>query len=155
MATAKKTGTFLSWTIIVTLLVCAAVSSASAAETVARPSNPGGPGEAATMSGNPVAGAKIFATYCQACHGVSGKKGVVNPGSTDGRVPALNPIDATLRSRDPKIFALNLDLFIENGSMPEGSKPQLIMAAWGKDKEISQQQIADVIAYIIRLNLTK
>jgi len=133
MATAKKTGALLNWTVIATLLVCAASSSASAAETVARPSNPGGPGEAATMSGNPVAGARIFATYCQGCHGVSGKKGVVNPGSSDGRVPLLFPIDATMMSRDPKVFALNVDLFIENGSTPEGSKPLLLMASWGRD----------------------
>ncbi len=130
-------------------------ASTPAAEAIARPSNPGGPGEAVNLTGNPVAGAKVFATYCQSCHGAMGKRGIANPGSTDGRVPALNPIDATLRSRDPKTFALNLDLFIENGSMPDGSKPQLIMAAWGKDKEISQQQIADVIAYIFKLNLTK
>jgi hypothetical protein len=48
---------------------------------------------------------------CQKCHGEAGQSDVANPGSTDGTVPALNPIDATLGNKDPKVLANNLDLF--------------------------------------------
>ena len=119
---------------------------------VARPSNPGGPGPAATMSGDAQNGAQIFATNCMVCHGAQGKGGVNNPGSKDGTVPPLNPIDDTLKSADPKVFAYSIDLFIEHGSTPEGSSPTLKMLAWGDQKTLTPQQIADVIAYVISLN---
>jgi mono/diheme cytochrome c family protein len=121
----------------------------------ARPSNPGGPGPAATMTGDPKTGAALFATNCKACHGDQGKGGVSNPGSSDGTIPPLNPIDETLVSKDPKVFAYNLDLFIQHGSTPAGDKPTLKMAAWGDDGTLTQQQIADVIAYIMSLNPAK
>jgi mono/diheme cytochrome c family protein len=77
---------------------------------------------------------------------------LVNRGSTDGTVPALNPIDMTLENKDPKVFAYNLDLFIQHGSTPGGDKPALTMLAWGDQKKLTDQQIADVIAYVISLN---
>lgn len=84
--------------------------------------------------------------------GYQGKGGVKNPGSDDGTVPPLNPIDETLVSKDPKVFAYNIDLFIQNGSTPEGDNPKLKMTDWGKSGALTQQQIADVIAYIMSLN---
>jgi mono/diheme cytochrome c family protein len=78
--------------------------------------------------------------------------GVANPGSTDGTVPPLNPIDGTLIDPDPKVYATNLDLFLEHGSTPEGPSPKQTMPAWGDDKKLTAQQIADVIAYLISLN---
>ena len=77
---------------------------------------------------------------------------MVNPGSDDGTVPPLNPIDPTLVDPDYKTFAYNLDLFLQNGSTPEGPNAAFQMPAWGADDGLSQQQIADVIAYIISLN---
>ena len=137
-----------------TAAVAPTVAPAATAE-IARPSNPGGPGQAATMTGGPKAGALVFATNCKKCHGDAGKGGVSNPGSSDGTVPPLNPIDETLVSKDPKVFAYNIDLFIQHGSTPEGNNPTLKMAAWGDDGTLTQQQIADVIAYIISLNPAK
>ncbi len=119
---------------------------------VARPSNPGGPGPALDLVGDPTSGAKIFVDNCQKCHGEQGQGGVKNPGSDDGTVPALNPIDETLIDKDPKVYACDLDLFIEHGSTPQGSKPQQVMAAAGDTKQLTPQQIADVIAYVISLN---
>ena len=139
---------------VATVAAASTAASAPSAE-VARPSNPGGPGQAATMTGDPKAGALIFVTNCKVCHGDAGKGGVSNPGSTDGTVPPLNPIDETLVSKDPKVFAYNLDLFIQHGSTPEGDKPTLTMAAWGDDGKLTQQQIADVIAYVMSLNPAK
>jgi mono/diheme cytochrome c family protein len=119
---------------------------------IARPSNPGGPGPAVDLTGSIDNGKQIFADNCQICHGEEGKGGYPNPGTADGTVPALNPIDPTLVSSDYKTFAINLDLFIEHGSVPEGSEPVRSMPAWGARGALTPQQIADVIAYIISLN---
>jgi mono/diheme cytochrome c family protein len=121
-------------------------------EEVARPSNPGGPGPAIDLTGDATSGQQIFATNCQTCHNTEGKGGIPNPGSGDGTVPPLNPIDPTLKDPDPKTFATNLDLFIEHGSTPEGTNPTFTMPPWGDKKALNPQQIADVIAYLISLN---
>jgi len=94
----------------------------------------------------------VFVANCQKCHGANGQGGVVNLGSDDGTVPPLNPIDETLISADPRVYAYNLDLFIEHGSLPSGTNPQLVMSPLGDEGQISPQQIADVIAYVISLN---
>jgi len=124
----------------------------AAAEAVARPSNPGGPGPAVNLTGVADMGAKIFVVNCQICHGAEGKGGNPNPGSTDGTIPPLNPIDPTLISADPLTYATNLDLFIEHGSTPAGPNPTFSMVAWGDKKQLTPQQIADVIAYVMSLN---
>jgi mono/diheme cytochrome c family protein len=56
---------------------------------------------------------------------------------------------------DYKTYATNVDLFIQHGSTPAGSAPAKLMPAWGDQNTMTQQQIADVIAYIISLNPTK
>ncbi len=95
-------------------------TGASETAEVARPSNAGGPGEAIDLTGDPKAGEQVFADNCQKCHGEKGVGGVDNPGSDDGTIPPLNPIDETMVDKDPKVFATNIDLFIEHGSTPEG-----------------------------------
>ncbi len=127
-------------------------AKAAATTEVARPSNPGGPGPAIGLTGDPKAGEKVYVDSCQKCHGEKGVGEVENPGSDDGTIPPLNPIDETMVNKDPKVFATNIDLFIEHGSKPEGDKPKEVMAAWGDDKKLTPQQIADVIAYVISLN---
>ncbi len=123
-----------------------------ATEEVARPSNPGGPGPAASLTGDVSAGQQIFTANCGICHGTEGKGGNPNPGSTDGTIPPVNPIDPTLKSSDYATFAGNLDLFLEHGSTPEGTSPTFSMPAWGDKKLLTPQQIADAIAYVISLN---
>ena len=122
------------------------------ASDIARPSNPGGPSQAIDLAGNAEQGSQVFASNCVACHGAQGVGGILNPGSDDGTVPELNPIDPTLKSADYKTFATNLDLFIEHGSTPAGDSPVLTMPAWGDRGFLTLQQIADVIAYLISLN---
>ncbi len=119
---------------------------------VARPSNPGGPGPALNLTGNATAGTQVFVTNCQKCHGPQGAGGVANPGSDDGTIPPVNPIDETLVNSDLKTFAYNIDLFVEHGSTPSGPNPKQTMPAWGDDNKLTPQQIADVIAYVISLN---
>jgi mono/diheme cytochrome c family protein len=118
----------------------------------ARPSNEGGPGPAVDLKGDATAGAKVFVDNCQKCHGDKGAGGINNVGSTDGTFPPLAPIDETLVNSDLKVYVTNLDLFIEHGSAPEGEATAQKMPAWGDDKKLTAQQIADVIAYIISLN---
>ena len=126
-------------------------SATTEASESARPSNPGGPGAALGLTGDPQRGAQVFVN-CVPCHGNQGKGGVANPGSADGTVPPLNPIDSTIADKDPKVFAYNVDLFVEHGSTPDGPSPALKMIAWGDTKALTAQQIADVIAYVISLN---
>ncbi len=117
-------------------------------------SNCNQPGAAITqnLTGDATAGAQVFVASCQMCHGDQGKGGVANPGSTDGTVPALNPTDTMFNPKDRKTFALALDLTIEHGSTPDGPSPALKMPAYGDNKLLTPQQIADVIAYILSLN---
>ncbi|HKK02249.1 MAG TPA: cytochrome b N-terminal domain-containing protein [Desulfuromonadales bacterium] len=110
------------------------------------------PGAAASMIGNAPHGALIFHEKCQSCHGSQGTGHVANPGSADKSVPALNPIDRALYSSDPATFAHNIDLFIQHGSIPAGPHPALHMLAFGDSHTLSQQEIAEVEAYILKLN---
>jgi mono/diheme cytochrome c family protein len=121
-------------------------------EEVARPHTSGGTGEAINLHGDVTAGQQVFVDHCQICHGLEGMDNVLNPGSDDGTIPPLNPIDSTLVSSDYFTFAYNLDLFLENGSVPEGPNSTFQMPPWGKLGMLTQQEIADVIAYVISLN---
>jgi|GEM_PF-1188848 len=112
----------------------------------------GPPGEAASLTGNAERGQALFAQNCASCHGPQGTDKVQNPGSDDGTVPPLNPIDPELADKDPAVFAANIDRIIQHGSIPDGPAPELFMPDWGDSKALSQQQIADLEAYIMRLN---
>jgi mono/diheme cytochrome c family protein len=118
----------------------------------ARPSNPGDPGPAVSLAGDTIQGRSLFGQYCATCHGPQGVQGVPNPGSGDGSVPGINPIDSTLVSADPKTFAANIDLFVEHGSVPSGDGPLIMMPPFGDGKMLTDQQIADLIAYVMRLS---
>jgi ubiquinol-cytochrome c reductase cytochrome b subunit len=115
------------------------------------PSVSGEAGEAAYVIGSAQRGAMLFNDQCSGCHGEAGKDGLPNPGSVSGSVPVLNPIDQALLSREPTVFAGNIDRVIQHGSLPEGS-PSIAMPAFGDDGTLNQQQIANLIAYIMALN---
>jgi mono/diheme cytochrome c family protein len=147
----------LAFCVLFVSLIAACSSNVEATETPgveepAKPSNSGAPGDAVNLTGNVQTGKQVYEANCLVCHGLDGKDDVANPGSADGTVPALNPIDPTIVSSDPKTYATNIDLFIQNGSTPEGTSPEKSMPAFGKTEALTQQQIADVIAYIISLN---
>jgi len=118
----------------------------------ARPSMQGEVGNAVGLDGDADQGRPAFGSYCARCHGPEGVQGVCNSGSDDGFVPELNPIDPTMTSPDPKIFATNVDLFIEHGSIPEGPAPMVMMPSFGDSKMLTDQEIANLIAYVMKLN---
>ena len=112
----------------------------------------GPPGPAASMIGNVRHGGDLFAGTCRSCHGEAGEGGVRNPGSADGTVPALDPIDPMLADADPRVFAGNIDRFIQHGSTPTGPAPSLSMQAFGDSHTLTQEEIANIEAYVLSLN---
>jgi ubiquinol-cytochrome c reductase cytochrome b subunit len=110
------------------------------------------PGQAAYIIGNAGHGADIFKQKCESCHGPKGTDKIPNPGSDDGFIPALNPIDPELFSKHPETFAEKIDVFIQHGSTPPGPNPQFHMLAFGDEHTLTQQQIANIEAYILQLN---
>jgi mono/diheme cytochrome c family protein len=127
-------------TLFVTLIVflSAMILAACGAKT--------GTGEAVNLTGDPVAGKQVYDGYCASCHGPEGAGGVANPGSDDGTVPALKPLDEEFNS------VAAMDLVIEHGSIPDGDDSATAMTAFGDKGLLKPQQIADVIAYILELN---
>lgn len=109
-------------------------------------------GEAATIVGNVSLGKKLFNNDCVGCHGVEGKKGVVNPGSLFGKVPTLNPISKVLYNKNPQKFVNNIDRFIQHGATPPGPHPALHMLAFGDSYSLTQPEIANIESYILYLN---
>jgi uncharacterized repeat protein (TIGR01451 family) len=112
-------------------------------------------GPAASIHGDPVAGRAVFAQICAHCHGERGAGGVPNLDSDDAIVPGLNPIDPGFvvnATGDPATFAATLDVFLQHGSIPAGDEPELFMLPFGDLKILTQQQIADIEAYIMQLN---
>jgi uncharacterized repeat protein (TIGR01451 family) len=111
-------------------------------------------GAAASLHGDPMSGRRLFALNCVTCHNDRGLGGLANPGSDDGTVPALNPIDPGFldAQSDPGAFARNVDLFVQHGSRPAGPSPQVTMIGWGDHQLLSQQDLADLEAYVMSLN---
>lgn len=112
----------------------------------------GSPGPAASIIGNADMGAVTFKNICEACHGPMGTDKVPNPGSDDGTVPPLNPIDRHLFSKNAQVFADQIDRIIQHGSIPAGPNPVLHMLPFGDDHTLTQAQIANVEAYVMKLN---
>jgi ubiquinol-cytochrome c reductase cytochrome b subunit len=109
-------------------------------------------GPAANMIGDAAHGGILFQQTCQRCHGPRGTDKIPNPGSDDGTVPPLNPIDPGLKNPDPQVFADNVDRFIQHGSIPSGPDPERHMPDFGDSHTLTQQAIANLEAYVLSLN---
>jgi uncharacterized repeat protein (TIGR01451 family) len=112
-------------------------------------------GPAASVHGDPLNGRRLFALNCTTCHNDRGVGSLDNPGSDDGTVPPLNPIDPGFfqdSQGDPADFAQNIDLFIQHGSRPSGENPRVTMIGWGDHQLLTQQDLADLEAYVMSLN---
>ena len=118
------------------------------------------PGPAAKIHGFAQKGRALFAEYCAFCHGDLGSGGVNNPGSTDGIIPPLNPIDPGFLHSDQVAraeelagaFAKEIDPFIQHGSQPAGAAPVYSMPSYGDRNLLTQAQIADIEAYVMQGN---
>jgi mono/diheme cytochrome c family protein len=103
-------------------------------------------------------GSTLFVLYCVECHGDKGIKGVENPGSADGEVPSLNPIDPEVKGKTAQAFVDGLDGYLQNGSVPgppdssPNAVPRLKMPSFGNTYALTQPQIASLEAYIMQLN---
>jgi ubiquinol-cytochrome c reductase cytochrome b subunit len=109
-------------------------------------------GKAAYLVGNPPHGEKLYNKYCSQCHGKDGKGGVSNPGSVSGEIPPLNPISRKLFNKNPMTFAEIIDRYVQHGATPKGPDPQKSMPAFGDDLKLTQQMMAEIEAYILKLN---
>jgi hypothetical protein len=69
-----------------------------------------------------------------------------------GTVPSLAPVDSVLADPDPQAFAENIDRFIQHGATPAGTDPSLTMQAFGDEHTLTQEEIANIEAYILSLN---
>jgi mono/diheme cytochrome c family protein len=110
------------------------------------------PGKAAYIIGSAEEGAKLFEKNCSSCHGNEGKGGLSNPGSHEGKVPQLNPIDREIYSADARTFSENIDHYIQHGSVPPGTGPAIHMPAFGDTNTLTQQAISSIEAYVLFLN---
>jgi hypothetical protein len=114
-----------------------------------------GAGPASAIDGDPVAGTAKFHAMCASCHGERGTTGIDNPGSSDGTVPVLNPIDPGFLSDangNAAVFAHDIDLFLQHGSRPAGPKPLISMPGFGDHKLVPQHDLADIEAFVMGLN---
>jgi ubiquinol-cytochrome c reductase cytochrome b subunit len=129
----------------------AAPSSGTSEKASCPPAAGSGP-TASSIIGSAGHGAVIFPQICASCHGPQGTDKVPNPGSDDGTVPPLNPIDPELANKDPQAFVDKINPLLQHGSVPSGPHPAIKMPAWGDSGTLTQQQIADLEAYVLSLN---
>ncbi|HMA53817.1 MAG TPA: cytochrome b N-terminal domain-containing protein, partial [Acidobacteriota bacterium] len=153
---------YFSGLVVVVILSVAGGMSKPGAGQVQAPLSAAPPGQSAkaktgeslapSLIGNPRHGGLLFAQSCEGCHGAEGKGGIPNPGSEDGTVPSINPIDRDLVDPDPASFVAKIDPFLQHGSTPPGPKPALAMPAFGDSGALTEQQISHLEAAILDLN---
>jgi mono/diheme cytochrome c family protein len=108
-------------------------------------SSPSPPAGSAPLPGDPAKGATLFGANCASCHGAS---------LTGGIGPALNPIEKLPNVTNPLDPAFLIGI-ITNGRQPQAGDPRTTqMPAKGGNLNLTDQDIADIAAYIIQQNLT-
>ena len=146
---------------LATQAVVAAPAPTPAAAIEPTPTAPG-PSLASHTIGSAEHGKDLFAVYCLQCHGPEGKKGIANPNSVDGEVPAINPMDAAFTGAEKgqpivaQKFVDGIDVVIQNGSTPDAtptaSEPKYKMPSFGNTYALTQPQIANIEAYVLEFN---
>jgi mono/diheme cytochrome c family protein len=108
-------------------------------------SSPSPSGTAAPLPGDPTKGAALYGANCASCHGAS---------LTGGIGPALNPIEKLPNVANPLDPTFLIDI-ITNGRTPQAGDPrQTQMPPKGGNAALTDQDVKDLAAYIIKENLT-
>jgi mono/diheme cytochrome c family protein len=108
-------------------------------------SSPTPSASSAPLPGDPTKGATLFGANCASCHGAS---------LTGGIGPALNPIEKLPNVTNPLDPAFLIGI-ITNGRQPQAGDPRTTpMPARGGNSNLTDQNIADIAAYIIQQNVT-
>jgi mono/diheme cytochrome c family protein len=108
-------------------------------------SSPSPSGSAAPLPGDPTKGAALYGANCASCHGAS---------LTGGIGPALNPIEKLPNVANPLDPTFLIDI-ITNGRTPQAGDPrQTQMPPKGGNAALTDQDVKDLAAYIIKENLT-
>jgi mono/diheme cytochrome c family protein len=123
----------------VTLVVIVALGAALRPDAFGKEAAPAAPRTAPTDSASVAAGAKIFAKYCETCHGKSGH----------GDGPASKPLNPKPRDfTNPKNFKSKNDEEVFSLVSKGGASRHLspVMPAWGST--LKKEQIWQVIGYV-------
>lgn len=118
-------------------------------ESVANKVKNSGLGQAVNIVGSYVNGKTLFDNYCQGCHGPEGRTNASGFHSKPG-VPPLNPISKSLFSHNAQKFIDNIDPFIQHGTLRQEN--QVYMPNFGDSHALTQQEIADIEAYVLHIN---
>lgn len=124
---------------VVGLLVVVALAALGRPDAFGKDAEPVAPRQAPTDSASVAAGAKIFAKYCETCHGKSGH----------GDGPASKPLNPKPRDfTNPKNFKSQNDEEVFSLITKGGASRKLspVMPAWGST--LKKNQIWQVIAYL-------
>jgi ubiquinol-cytochrome c reductase cytochrome b subunit len=125
------------------------VEKAPAAGQLPEKQGPGVTADAKLMVGDWHHGELLFGNFCAVCHGPGGD--INSPGFFKKQgVPPLNPIAEDRFDNEPSKFVENIDPLLQHGTPNEGGGPD--MPAFGDEHNLTQPQIADVEAYVLKLN---
>ena len=108
-------------------------------------SSPSPSASAAALPGDPAKGVALYGANCASCHGAS---------LTGGIGPALNPIEKLPNVANP-LDPTFLIAIITSGRVHQPGDPrQTDMPAKGGNSALTDQDVKDLAAYIIQVNLT-
>jgi ubiquinol-cytochrome c reductase cytochrome b subunit len=108
-----------------------------------------GVGQSVHIVGNGEHGLVLYQENCARCHGPEGKVNASDSSSLPG-VPSLVPIRKELYSTDPQQFVRNIDGFLQHGVNNRAGGPN--MPALGDTHTLTQAQMADIEAYVLKVN---
>lgn len=106
-------------------------------------------GKSIDIIGNSANGKNLYDLYCLQCHGPNGNTTADHFQNLSG-VPSINPINRSIFNEDINKFLQNIDIFIQYGASNKDNGPN--MPAFGATHVLTQEQIADIEAYVLQIN---
>jgi mono/diheme cytochrome c family protein len=108
-------------------------------------SSPSPSASAAGLPGDPSKGVALYGANCASCHGAS---------LTGGIGPALNPIEKLPNVANPLDPTFLIGIITSGRIHQPGDPRQTDMPAKGGNSALTDQDVKDLAAYIIQVNLT-